>query len=81
MRVLLLDDFVSPAVEKIESLDNLIGRLITTVRKIGLDDRAFPLEMAVGLEIIGRVQDGQNQLHQFVSMSSFPATFLMSCAI
>ena len=55
MRVLLLDDFVTPAVEKIESLDNLIGRLVTAVRKIGLDDRAFPLGMASGSKLIGRV--------------------------
>ena len=55
MRVLLLDDFVSAAVEKIESLDNLIGRLVTAVRKISLDDRAFPLGMAIGSKLIGRV--------------------------
>jgi hypothetical protein len=34
-------------------------------RHTSLNDGTFPLEMAVGLEIIGRVQDGQNQLHQF----------------
>ena len=34
-------------------------------RHNSLNDGALPFEMAVGLEIIGRVQDGQNQLHQF----------------
>jgi hypothetical protein len=43
MHALLPGYFVSPAVEKIESLNNLIGRLITAVEKIGLNDGALPL--------------------------------------
>jgi hypothetical protein len=60
MRVLLLGDFVSAAVDKIESLNHLIGRLITAVHKIGLNNGTLPFGMTVGLKIIGRIQNGQN---------------------
>jgi len=43
MRVLLLGDFVSPAIDKIESLDHLIGRLITAVHKISLNNGTVTL--------------------------------------
>jgi len=80
MRV-FLDDFVSPAVEKIESLDNLIGRLITavdtTVRMMELFHSGWPLVLRLSAEF----KMARTSCISSISMSSFPATFLMSCAI
>jgi hypothetical protein len=53
LECLLLAYFVSPAVEKIESLDHLVGRLVTAIRKISLNNGTLPFGMTVGPEIIG----------------------------